>query len=104
MDFSRLAVTGAPSNGQVLGFDGSNLSWTTPTSGIWSLNNTSEPYYLPGRVGIGTSTQAAKLHIVSADGNLLRLDGGNPHINLIDTSNSNTFTSVGATSGIILRQ
>ncbi len=99
VDFTRLSISGTPGSGQVLGFDGSSLSWTTPASGIWTLNNTSEPYYLPGRVGIGTSSQAAKLHIVSADGNLLRLDGANPHINLIDTANSNALTSIGGQAG-----
>ena len=99
VDFTRLSVSGTPGSGQVLGFDGSNLSWTTPPGGIWTLNNSSEPYYLPGRVGIGTSTQAAKLHVVSADGNTLRLDGATPRVNFIDTANSNALTSIGAQAG-----
>lgn len=33
LDFGRLAVPTAPGAGQVLGFNGSSLSWTTPTGG-----------------------------------------------------------------------
>lgn len=65
LDFSHLAVPVAPGAGQVLGFDGSNLSWTAPDSGgggIWALNGTTA-YYNAGKVGLGTSTPAHTLGI-----------------------------------------
>jgi hypothetical protein len=69
-------------------------------SNFWSLNSSGAIYDSQGGfVGIGTSSPAAELHIVNSSGNLLRLDGGNPHINLIDTNNSNALTSIGGQAG-----
>jgi hypothetical protein len=92
-------AAGAAASGQVLGFDGTNLTWTTPASGIWSVNGTGYPYFNGGFVGIGTSSPAASLHIVNGSGNMLRLDGAIPHINFIDTGNANTLTGIGAQAG-----
>jgi hypothetical protein len=97
---ANLLSSAAPAGGQVLSYDGANLAWTSPASGIWSVNGIGYPYYNGGGfVGIGTSNPAAGLHIVNSGGNTLRLDGATPRINFIDTGNTNTLTSVGAQAG-----
>ncbi len=58
----QLATTGTAGPGKVLGFDGSSLTWQTPSSDVWSVNS-GNAYYSNGRVGIGTSDPAAKLHV-----------------------------------------
>lgn len=77
------------------------LSSTGGGSNFWQLNGSGSIYYgdTGGSVGIGTNAPAAELHIVNSSGNMLRLDGGIPHINFIDTANSNTLTGIGAQAG-----
>jgi hypothetical protein len=53
----------APLSGQVLGYNGTNLIWTSPAGG-WSLNGSSA-YYNGGNVGIGTNAPISKLHVVA---------------------------------------
>ena len=76
LDFSHLTVLAAPIPGQVLGFDGVNLSWVAPGGviggdSVFSLNGTSA-YYSAGNVGIGTGSPTAKLDVRGS----LTLDGG----------------------------
>ena len=65
---SQLHIAGAPpSAGQVLGFNGSDLVWTTTIGGgtctcPWSLVNNDVVYY-NGNVGIGTVAVQANLHV-----------------------------------------
>ena len=69
VDASRFAVAGAPVTGQVLGYNGSGLTWTAPGGGVFSLNGTSA-YYNGGSVGIGTNSPQTKLDVVTATGAL----------------------------------
>ncbi len=64
LDFSHLLVTSPPGPGQVLSYDGSDLSWITPGggSGPWQLNGTSA-FYNAGLVGIGTNLPNHSLSI-----------------------------------------
>jgi hypothetical protein len=76
LDASRFAVPGAPNAGQVLGFNGSTLTWTAPGGGVFSLNGTNA-YYNGGNVGMGTNSPAAKLELRTITGTygLLHSDG-----------------------------
>ena len=60
----QIASSNKPDPGYMLTWDGDSLIWKDPvqTRNIWSLNNTNA-YYTGGRVGIGTQTPAAKLHV-----------------------------------------
>jgi hypothetical protein len=61
LDATHLMVPGEPQPGQVLGFDGGGLLWTTPATGgasVFSLNGTSA-YYVAGAVGLGTADPTA---------------------------------------------
>ena len=64
---TQLSVPGVPNPGQLLAFDGNDLSWVNPGgggggSGPWLLNGTNA-YYNAGRVGMGTSIPAHTLSI-----------------------------------------
>jgi hypothetical protein len=64
---AQMSVPGVPNAGQLLAFDGNDLSWVNPGpggggSGPWLLNGTSA-YYSAGKVGIGTSVPAHALSI-----------------------------------------
>jgi hypothetical protein len=65
---AQMSVPGEPNAGQLLAFDGNDLSWVNPGggggSGPWLLNGTNA-YYNAGRVGIGTSTPGHSLSIGS---------------------------------------
>ena len=67
LDSTIFAVPGAPNAGQVLGFNGTGLTWTAPGGGVFSLNGTSA-YYNGGNVGIGTNIPATKLQVNTASG------------------------------------
>ena len=67
LDASRFAVVGPPNAGQVLGFNGTGLTWTAPGGGVFSLNGTSA-YYNGGNVGIGTNVPATKLEVKTGTG------------------------------------
>ena len=67
LDSSIFAVPGAPNAGQVLGFNGTGLTWTAPGGGVFSLAGTSA-YYNGGNVGIGTSNPLTKLEVNTASG------------------------------------
>jgi len=86
----NFATVGAPSNGQVLGYNNGALTWTAPGGGVFSLNGTSA-YYSGGNVGIGTTSPAATFEsngIVRSTrtgvaGQYVQLNGGDPNsINL----------------------
>jgi len=66
LDSSHLAVPAAPGAGQVLGFDGVNLTWTAPGGGdgIWALAGTNA-FYNAGHVGIGTNAPGLPLSILT---------------------------------------
>ncbi len=63
LDSTIFAVPGAPNAGQVLGFNGTGLTWTAPGGGVFSLNGTNA-YYNGGNVGIGTTTPTLRLAII----------------------------------------
>lgn len=71
LDASHLFVPAAPAAGQVLAFDGANLSWVDAGGGggdsVFSLNGTSA-YYLDGNVGIGTSAPTHRLTLAGGPG------------------------------------
>src|SRR6185436_3538702 len=67
LDSTTLAVPGAPNAGQVLGFNGTGLTWTAPGGGVFSLNGTNA-YYNGGNVGIGTTNPANKLEVNTVSG------------------------------------
>lgn len=62
-----LSTSGAPSPGQVLGYNGTSLVWQTPgvTGSPWLLNG-ANTYFSGGNVGIGTTTPTFPLHVNSA--------------------------------------
>jgi hypothetical protein len=67
---AQMSVPGVPAAGQLLAFDGADLSWVNPAgggggSGPWLLNGTSA-YYNAGRVGIGTSVPNNPLTVQTA--------------------------------------
>ena len=53
----------APTPGQFLSYDGGNFLWRNPDS-VWSLNGT-DAYYTAGKVGVGTTTPANKLTVLT---------------------------------------
>ena len=64
---AQMSVPGVPNAGQLLAFDGNDLSWVNPGgggggSGPWLLNGTNA-FYSNGKVGIGTSIPAHSLSI-----------------------------------------
>ena len=64
---AQLNAPGAPNPGQLLAFDGNDLSWVNPGgggggSGPWLLSGTNA-FYSAGNVGIGTSIPAHALSI-----------------------------------------
>ena len=61
------AVPGAPNAGQVLGFNGTGLTWTAPGGGVFSLAGTNA-YYNGGNVGIGTTNPVNKLEVNTVSG------------------------------------
>ena len=65
---AKLATTGAPGPGQVLGYNGNSLAWQPAggASSVWSLNGTNA-YYSAGKVGIGTAVPSGKLTVATAD-------------------------------------
>src|SRR6185295_6860861 len=65
LDSTTFAVPGPPNAGQVLGFNGTGLTWTAPGGGVFSLNGTNA-YYNGGNVGIGTNSPATKLEVRTA--------------------------------------
>jgi hypothetical protein len=65
---NQLHVAGvAPSAGQVLGFNGSDLIWTTSSGGggPWSVLN-NNVFYNAGKVGIGTDNPGLRLTVTGA--------------------------------------
>lgn len=83
---AQLSAPGIPAAGQVLAFDGADLSWVNPDTlpgnpGIWSLNG-NKAFYNNGFVGIGTSNPLAPLHVVanwvSGETPNIRLSGSRP--------------------------
>ena len=67
LDSTIFAVPGAPNAGQVLGFNGTGLTWTAPGGGVFSLAGTNA-YYNGGNVGIGTTNPVTKLEVNTASG------------------------------------
>lgn len=78
----KLSGTGA-TTGQVLTYDGSDVSWTTPATGVsgsgttyqlavWDSSSTitgnSNLVYSGGKLGVGTGSPAATLHVSGEDG------------------------------------
>jgi hypothetical protein len=64
---NQLNTGAAPTPGQILSYNGGNLTWTDPgvaVGNIWSLNGSSA-FYNAGNVGIGTTTPAHRLSIAS---------------------------------------
>jgi hypothetical protein len=59
---ANLLTSAAPAAGQVLSYNGTNLSWTIP-GGAWSLNGTNA-FYNAGNVGIGTNVPVHKLAVI----------------------------------------
>jgi hypothetical protein len=96
LDFTHLTVPAAPGAGQVLGFDGTSLSWTAGGTGVFSLNGTSA-YYNGGRVGIGTSDPHLGLQV---NNGTLGVTGVNTGINVIGAGRG-VFISTGTSEGYI---
>ena len=74
LNFNLFNVPAAPGPGQVLGYDGTGLTWTT--GGVFQLIG-SNAYYIGGDVGIGTDTPASRLHVagsITYDSMLSKLD------------------------------
>ena len=67
LGFSNLNVPAPPGPGQVLGYDGQSLIWTTPMggggSGPWSVNG-ANIYSVGTRVGLGTANPSHHLSII----------------------------------------
>lgn len=61
---SELSTLGAPTAGQVLGYNGSSLVWQAPGGGVWSQNG-ANLFYNSGRVGIGTAQPSGALHVAN---------------------------------------
>lgn len=74
----QIASSNKPDPGYMLTFDGDSLVWKDPvqTRNIWSLNSTNA-FYNGGRVGIGTQTPAARLHV--SQGGLAVTGAGSPY-------------------------
>lgn len=87
VDYTRLAIGGAPAPGQVLAFDGLGFSWQTAGGGggtsPW-LTSGSNIFYNAGRVGVGTASPTAPLMVNGSwdpgDVPHLRLTGQKPTI------------------------
>ncbi len=87
VDYTRLAIGGAPLPGQVLAYDGLGFSWQTAGGGggtsPWLTSGTNI-FYNAGRIGVGTASPSAPLTV---DGSWdpgevpqLRLTGQKPTI------------------------
>ena len=69
----------------------SKAQWVVVTPSAWSTNN-SDVYFDAGRVGIGTSTPEAKLHMVGGDFWIYNNDN-NPRVLVGDNANSGNWGS-----------